>query len=482
MKLPIPHLPKKLSPGLPRLPRVLSRQRRHRSPRVRVWRPATPVKRGSVDRRSAVIAAPATEVDWRRNLAALWIAEFFAIFGFSFVGPFMPLYLHVNLGLVSEHDVAFWTGLCTGVSGLSMAVASPIWGVLADKYGRKQMLLRAALGGSVCILLMSLVQSPLELAGLRVLQGATSGTVAAATALVAAETPRSRMIWSLGVLSSAIALGSAAGPMIGGLAGAFLGLRWIFLCGGILLALSLLPVLFVVRESRRGQPVLAPPRVGSVTALRRAGKPVLIGLAVLIAGQCLMQFAYVSAQQMVVLKMVFLDAHGANLVTGIAFGLAGVATAVAAATYGRMARWFGYRGFAAVCALLLAAAIAAGAFVPSMTLLVAVIIGLGLLYGLINPILSGMIGLQSPPATQSTVYGASSSAISMGLALGPLVAGGVAAASSAQNGLLVAAGVAGVLFVLLAIGLRNPPDTAAARARPVRPVAAERPQEQSARA
>jgi MFS transporter, DHA1 family, multidrug resistance protein len=479
LKISLSRLPRTLSTRLPRIPGVTSHRPQHASRRGRVPTAGAPVRRTSADRRTAMVPCTATpEVNWRRNLAALWIAEFFAIFGFSFVGPFMPLYLHVDLGLANQHDVAFWTGLCTGVSGLTMAVASPIWGVLADRYGRKQMLLRAAMGGAVSILLMSLVHAPWQLAGIRILQGATSGTVAAATALVAAETPRSRVVWALGVLSSAIALGSAAGPMIGGLAAAFLGLRWIFLCGGLLLALSLLPVLVIVRESRTPQPVGR--RAGSVSALRAAGRPVLLALGVLIGGQCLMQFSYISAQQMVVLRMAFLDPDRVNLMTGVAFGLAGVATAIASASYARVARWFGYRGFASAAALGLAAVIAAGAFVPSMLTLVAVIVGFGMLYGLINPILSGMIGLRAPSATQSTVYGISSSAISTGMALGPLLAGTLAAASTPSNGLLLGAGAAGALFVLLAVGLRNPPDTAAARARPVDPTPSERPAEQQA--
>jgi MFS family permease len=322
------------------------------------------------------------------------------------------------------------------------------------------------------------VRSPWQLAGLRVVQGATSGTVAAATALVAAETPRGRVVWSLGVLSSAIALGNAAGPTLGGLAAAVIGLRWLFLCGGVLLLLSLIPVLVIVRETRRRDHPAAP-RVGSVSALRRAGRPVLIALAVLIGGQCLMQFAYISAQQMVVLRIVFLDGAGANLMTGIAFGLAGVATAISSAMYGRIARRCGYRGFAAFSALLLALVIGTAAFVPSLTSLMAVIVGIGLLYGLLNPLLYGMIGLQTPPATQSTVYGVSSSAISSGMALGPLLAGSIAAVSSPSNGLLVGAVAAVLLFALLAIGLRTPPDPDRARPRQPIPVAlAERPQEQ----
>jgi DHA1 family multidrug resistance protein-like MFS transporter len=193
-------------------------------------------------------------VDWKRNLTALWLAEFVAIFGFSFAFPFLPLYLHQDLAVRTTHDLALWTGVIGGASGLSMTIASPVWGVLADRYGRKPMLVRAMLGGAITVGLMSIAQAAPQLLALRTVQGATSGTVPAATALAAAETPRSRVAWSMGVLSSAVALGGATAPLIGGLAAVVFGLRAVFLGAGVLLALSSLPVLLVVRESPRPRP------------------------------------------------------------------------------------------------------------------------------------------------------------------------------------------------------------------------------------
>lgn len=394
-------------------------------------------------------------VNWQRNLAALWVAEFFAIFGFSFAFPFLPLYLHQDLGLQSQQQLAFWTGLSSGISGLSMAVASPLWGSMADRYGRRQMLLRAMLGGAITVLLMALCHAPWQLVALRFLQGATSGTVAAATTIVAAETPRRRVAWALGVLSSSIALGGAVGPVVGGLAGALFGLRIAFLCGGALLLLALLPVLLVVRESPRTQPE-AERRPSARATLRLAGSGTMAALIVLLVAQGLMQFSNVSSQQMAVLRMLRLDPGAANLMTGVAFGLAGVATAVASATYVRFARRFGYRPLAATSALLLALVIGATAVVHSVLLIVLGVVAVGLLVGYLGPTLTSMIGLETPRAVQATVYGFSASAISLGLAVGPLLAGTVAAATGPSMALLLAAMVAVILSLLLALRSRNP--------------------------
>src|SRR6202049_2619763 len=88
-----------------------------------------------------------TGINWRRNLAALWFAEFTAIFGFSFAFPFLSIYIHQDLGVQSGRDLDLWTAAAGSVSGLSMAIASPIWGVLGDRLWGKPPLLRAMVGG-----------------------------------------------------------------------------------------------------------------------------------------------------------------------------------------------------------------------------------------------------------------------------------------------------------------------------------------------
>ncbi|HEY6117891.1 MAG TPA: hypothetical protein VI172_18215, partial [Candidatus Dormibacteraeota bacterium] len=62
-------------------------------------------------------------VNWRRNLAALWFAEFTAIFGFSFAFPFMPIFLSQDLGVRQGSDLDLWTAAAVSASGISMAIA-----------------------------------------------------------------------------------------------------------------------------------------------------------------------------------------------------------------------------------------------------------------------------------------------------------------------------------------------------------------------
>src|SRR5207244_8053918 len=131
----------------------------------------------STDPRQTTPPINAGGVNWRRNLAALWFAEFMAIFGFSFAFPFLSIFLNKDLGVHTGTDLYLWTAASASASGIAMAVASPIWGILGDRYGRKPMLIRSMLGGAITVGIIYFAQNPAELVVLRLLQRATSGTV-----------------------------------------------------------------------------------------------------------------------------------------------------------------------------------------------------------------------------------------------------------------------------------------------------------------
>ena len=376
-----------------------------------------------------------------------------AIFGFSFAFPFLSIFISKDLGVPQGRDLDLWTAAIASVSGLSMAIASPIWGVLADRYGRKPMLLRSMVGGALTVGLIFFARSPTDLLILRLLQGATSGTVAAATSLVAAETPRSRVGWALGVVTSAVALGGAIGPVIGGLAAAVFGLRLVFLVGGVLLLLSTLPVFFIVRESPRRR--LEGPRLGTLTLIeQRPGAR--RALSVLIGSQGLISVVNSATQQLVVLRLLEMLTSGVAAVTGVAFGLAGVASSGAAVFYTQVTRRLGYVRTTAAAAVLAALAISLIAIAPWAAVVVAGVALNGMFTGVVIPATASMIGLETPPEAQSTVFGANASSVAMGFAIGPLIGGGVAATAGVPAALIVIAGLALVLAALVAAGAREP--------------------------
>ena len=186
-------------------------------------------------------------INWQRNLFMVWLSQFFSIFGFSVAMPFLPFYIQ-DLGVQTPAQVKFWVALVTAAGPLTMAIFAPIWGVLADRYGRRLMMLRASFGGAVCLALMGLVPNVQWLLALRFLQGMLTGTVSAAQTLVSVHTPNNRTGLALGVLSSAVFTGNMVGNVVGGLLAEVYGYRVVFYVAGVVLLLSTGLVLYGVRE------------------------------------------------------------------------------------------------------------------------------------------------------------------------------------------------------------------------------------------
>ena len=184
---------------------------------------------------------------WKRNLYVVWVAELLAIAGFSVAFPFLPYYIQ-ELGVTEPGRVELWSGILVAVQGVTMTVFSPIWGSLADRYGRKIMIQRATFGGAAVLAAMAFVQSVEQLALLRAAQGVLTGTVAAAMTLVASGTPRDRTGYALGLLQMAVWLGSSLGPPLGGLLAALWGYRAVFIVTGVLLFVAGVTVWRLVRE------------------------------------------------------------------------------------------------------------------------------------------------------------------------------------------------------------------------------------------
>ena len=186
-------------------------------------------------------------VNWKTNLVVIWISQLLSISGFFFALPFGPYYIQ-ELGVHDPAKIKFWVALFGAAPPLSLAIFSPIWGILADRYGRRLMLLRANFGGMIILCLMGTVQSVEALVALRLVQGVFTGTVVAAQTMVAAYTPEPRSGVALGSLSAAVFVGSMAGTFVGGMFAEYFGYRYAFFGSGILLLVAGLLVFFGAKE------------------------------------------------------------------------------------------------------------------------------------------------------------------------------------------------------------------------------------------
>ncbi|HDR2472997.1 TPA: multidrug efflux MFS transporter [Enterobacter soli] len=191
---------------------------------------------------------------WKVNLISVWFGCFFTGLAISQILPFLPLYVS-QLGVSSHEALSMWSGLVFSVTFLVSAIVSPMWGSLADRKGRKLMLLRASLGMAVAILLQAFATNVWQLFVLRALMGLTSGYIPNAMALVASQVPRERSGWALSTLSTAQISGVIGGPLMGGLLADNVGLRAVFFITAALLVISFLVTLFLIKEG--GRPVVS---------------------------------------------------------------------------------------------------------------------------------------------------------------------------------------------------------------------------------
>jgi DHA1 family multidrug resistance protein-like MFS transporter len=184
---------------------------------------------------------------WRKNLYVLWATQFVAMTAINLVVPFLPFFIR-TLGVTNDAEVSRWSGLAFAAPFLSAFFAVPLWGMLGDKYGRKPMVLRALVGLAISQALVGLSQNVLQLFLFRLLQGAISGFIASALALVSTSAPKNRVGYALGVLQSASAGGVVIGPFFGGLLADLFGYREIFFLTAVMCAAGAIAVFVGVSE------------------------------------------------------------------------------------------------------------------------------------------------------------------------------------------------------------------------------------------
>ncbi|HYM50312.1 MAG TPA: MFS transporter [Candidatus Limnocylindrales bacterium] len=394
---------------------------------------------------------------WRTSLYATCFAQMTAMLAFGFVLPFLALYLK-ELGVQSDRAIELWSGALVASTAVSLAIFSPVWGALADRRGRKLMVLRAMIAGGFVLAAMGFVQNVFELLGLRILQGAVTGTVAASTALVSTIVPKDRLAYSMGLLQTSIYLGISGGPVVGGVIAEAVGIRGTFIVAGILLASAGLAIWLFVHEHYL--PLTTQRRPGFLQSMR-AGlqSQTLMPLLVVVM---LIQLS--SAIVFPILPLFVANISGpqdpVKLYSGLAFGATAVFSALAAVSYSRVVERSGYRRLLVFAAFAAAAFFLPQAFVRTPGQLLLLRAGLGLFFGVLIPATNAMVGLGTPGNLRGSAYGLTSSATAMGNAIGPLI-GSVLAATLGLRAIFIAtAGVLALLGVWI-IGLVREPVTPA---------------------
>lgn len=362
---------------------------------------------------------------WKRNLWAMWSAQAAGMMAINFVITFIPLYVQSELGIRDLKAVSFWSGILVGSAALFAAFSGPVWGNLADRRGRKVMVVRVLLSSFIIVSSMSLARDVYQFLALRSLQGAFGGLFAAGIALVASIAPPEKIGYVLGVFQTAGIAGAVLGPMIGGILADTVGYRLTFITMGLVSLLAAGVVTLFVREEFVPAPVRA--GQGVWRGIREAVNSERL-LAMIVA-LFLVQFGTMVISPILPLFIKDLSHTQARVAStsGIVVAMGGLASAVSAVLAGKLSERVPSTRiliFSATIGGVLYLLQGAAQSVPQLMFLR---VASGLFIGGMVPTANAIIGRIVPPEKRGVMYGVVTSASLMGNVLGPLAGGAIAA-------------------------------------------------------
>jgi MFS family permease len=355
---------------------------------------------------------------WKRNLIVCLFGSFTTILAMTLLLPFLPIYVE-QLGVSDHAAIVQWSGIAYGATFFTAALTAPLWGRLADRYGRKLMLIRASLGMAVAMSLIGMAHNVWQLVALRLLAGLLGGYASGSMILVAAQTPKAYSGWALGVLSSGIMAGNLVGPLVGGVLPQLIGIRSTFFLAGAVIFVTFLGTTFLIREEARPAQARARKRGGS-WALIPDKLPII---AMLVTGLLLM-IAQMSIEPIITVYVAqFVEPSRVTFIAGVVMSVAALGSILSSSYLGKLAdgigHWTVITGCLAVSALLLIPQ----AFVDSGWQLIVLRFLMGLALGGLLPCIASVIRHNVPEIIAGGILGYSVSAQYAGQVIGPLAGG-----------------------------------------------------------
>jgi DHA1 family multidrug resistance protein-like MFS transporter len=275
---------------------------------------------------------------WQRNQYAVVLSVALAFGAFELTQSFVPLYIR-ELGAENIADAAFWSGLIAGVAPLCAAITGPLWGSMADRFGRKPMVLRALIFISVMQFACAYVPSVEWLLVVRVCMGLFAGFTPMAMALAIGVSPREKMAQAIGLVQAAQIAPAAIGPIVGGVLTDTIGMQRTFMLTGAMLIVPSLMLGLTVKESFDRDAEKASSKKGGAGG-SMLGLLLLPGFAVALAILFMTRFTERAMPPILPLYLIEIDTPSAQLatITGLVVSLGAVAATISSVAYGRRSR------------------------------------------------------------------------------------------------------------------------------------------------
>jgi len=323
--------------------------------------------------------------------------------------------------------VALWAGLCAAVTPAVSGLLGPWFGRLADRFGRKMMIIRSLGGFVVIIALMGMVTSVEQFFAARFVQGLFAGFTPMVMALASVSAPKDRVPAAIGMVQSAQIMSVAVGPAVGGYVASHWGIPYAFFATAALCAVSLVVLIVLFREVEPGTraggrpPV---PRLPLRDVFRYPHFPVVVAMLMVA------QFLDRGLALLIPLEVAHLvELDRVALVSGVIISVAAVAATLSANLVARLSR------DTPAARLLLLGLLIGGPLCAAMALarhwaaLLVLRALVGFCFGSALTLAYTLGALIVPSDNRGAAFGWLALGVQVGTALSPLVTGGLAAVS-----------------------------------------------------
>ncbi|MBZ5535912.1 MAG: MFS transporter [Acidobacteriia bacterium] len=352
----------------------------------------------------------------KSSLFTIFLIVFIDLLGFGIVVPYLPSYAVEKFKATN-----FEVGLLMASFSFMQFIFAPIWGGLSDRKGRRPILIMSLAGASLSYWILGIANTLPLLFFSRLLSGTAAANISTAQAYVSDITTPENRAKGMGMIGAAFGLGFIFGPAIGGgLSHVNYALPAYFGCG--LSALAMVMAVFLLPESLQPsrERVTRGRQIGPRAILKAFTHPHLSLLFVIFFIFTFSFSCYETTFPLVGLKK--FGFHPAQI--GLWFAYVGVVTAgIQGGLIGRLAKRYGERKLIILGVVLTIIGIVFIPYSPSMMILGAVLLSLGIGAGITNPSLSSFISLSTEATEQGSVLGMSQSLSSLARILGPIWGG-----------------------------------------------------------
>ncbi|MDO4177826.1 MAG: MFS transporter [Phascolarctobacterium sp.] len=354
---------------------------------------------------------------WQVRLGVLTCVVIFMSAGYTMLIPFLPMYLIKELG-VDPADVKMWNGAIFSVTFFIGGCLAPLWGKMADKYGKRLMGIRSAAGLALAYFLGSIVQSPEQMFIVRAIQGLAAGLISVCFALASSFVPPSKIGVGLGIIQTGLTLGNIAGPLIGGMLATYFGMRASFVVASCFLTMITLAFIFVIPEPE------ADPKAKSQEEEQQGSilsRPAILECLILC---CLVYMVILFIQPIMTLYVGSLEGvDNVMLLSGLSFSLVGVASAITAPIWGSFGQKKGFHISLMMASFLAAIGNILAAMPRTFTLFCVCNFVYGLFFAGVVPSITSILATHTEKNERGRVYAYMFSFQQVGSVIGPLLGG-----------------------------------------------------------